>query len=176
MVFFKVRAGWIFQQPDYLKHEENLWDLFSFSELTTVMRQRSRDRFFNLLQRLRIGTNTKEDIQTLSERKLSPLLPNYNEMLKQSEASLHLYPTVKMVDEYNQKRLEELRNSGVKVYKLFARDTYANGPKYGTKVPPNLIKDDIRSCAGIPTVLEIGIGCKVMLKVNISPLNGKNLL
>lgn len=83
----QVRAGWIFQQPSYLNHEVNLWNLFSFSELQTVMRKRNRDEFFHILQRLRIGTNTKADIVKLRERLLTPQNPNYATLLENSKSA-----------------------------------------------------------------------------------------
>lgn len=171
-----IKSGWVFQQPEYFRHEENLWDLFQFTELTEIMRQKKGDEFTEILQRLRFGTCLKSDVETLRSRLLSPGNPNYYEMLERSKRSLHMYPKVKMVEEYNEKRLNEMQEAGVRLYKFRARDTHAIGRLYGQPVSPDLIKTDIRQCAGIPTTLIVAIGCTVMLKWNISPTAGLLLI
>ena len=49
----------------------NLWrDLFSYLELTIIMRQKDDKQFVELLSRLRLGCIVSEDIKVLNERKI----------------------------------------------------------------------------------------------------------
>lgn len=167
-----VRGHWCFNQPEYFSHETHLWRLFSFYELTTVLRQRNRDNFFYILQRLRIGTLLRQDIEILRQRLLHPSSTNYQEMLAGSSESLHLYPKVKQVDLYNSLKLDEISKTGVRVYQVNSIDTYGNGFRFGQRAPTDLLYKDIRKCAGIPHTLNLAIGTKYMLKWNIDPISG----
>lgn len=138
------------------------------------MRQRNQGPFLDLLQRLRIGTCLKSDIEFLNQRRIDPKHSNYLGMHQESERHLHLYPTVKQVDEYNANRLDNLQKLNQKVYKIFARDTYASGSRYGSTVPKELIPNNIKLCAGIASELSLTIGVKLMLRWNIDVL-GKSL-
>lgn len=149
-----------------------MWRLFRFCELTTVLRQRDRDEFFYILQRLRIGTLLRPDIEVLRQRLLSPVAGNYQQMLAGSSESLHLYPKVKQVDLYNGAKLDEISKAGVRVYKANSIDTFGNGFRFGQRAPMDLLYKDIRKCAGIPHTLNLAVGSKYMLKWNIDPING----
>lgn len=64
-----------------------LWDDFSGSELTQIMRQKDDKSFSEMLNRLGTKSHAKEDIETLSGRLISPSDPTYP-----SEA-IHLFAT-----------------------------------------------------------------------------------
>lgn len=167
-----VRGHWCFNQPEYFSHETHLWRLFRFCELTTVLRQRERDEFFYVLQKLRIGTMLRPDIDVLRQRLLNPVSNHYHDMLAGSSESIHLYPKVKQVDLYNSVKLDEISKTGVRVYRVNSIDTYGNGFKFDQRAPAELLFKDIRKCAGIPHTLSLAIGTKYMLKWNIDPISG----
>ena len=90
------------QKNPMLRLYGTLWDDFSGSELTQIRRQKDDKSFAEMLNRLRTKSHTKEDIETLSGRLVSPSHPTYP-----SEA-IHLFATNVQVDAHNMKKLNEL--------------------------------------------------------------------
>ncbi|KAK3103032.1 hypothetical protein FSP39_015922 [Pinctada imbricata] len=83
-----VMDSYIFSSPKsgYLPLATNLWtDLFSMVELTQIMRQADHKNFAELLNRLREGKQTQQDIDTLH-------FPS---------TSVHLYATNERVNAFN---------------------------------------------------------------------------
>ena len=101
------------KQP-MLKLYGTLWDNFSGTELTQIMRQKEDIRFAEMLNRLRTESQTKQDIQSLTESLISSSEPSY------PTEAIHLFPTNAQVDAYNMKKLNEL---AAHVYSLKAEDT-----------------------------------------------------
>lgn len=69
-------------------------------------------------------------------------------------------------------RLHELKQSGTRIYRIKAYDTYGSGLNFGQVLPPDKLSGDERKTAGIPTEITIGNDCIVMLRYNIDPLGG----
>jgi len=76
-----VVGGYIFKDLDndeYGVLAPNVWkELFKMFELKQIMRQRERKQFAELLNRLREGNHTKEDIAKLKDRCISDTSPSY---------------------------------------------------------------------------------------------------
>ncbi|KAK3099796.1 hypothetical protein FSP39_009735 [Pinctada imbricata] len=95
-----VMDSYIFSSPKsgYLPLATNLWtDLFSMVELTQIMRQADHKNFAELLNRLREGNQTQQDIDTLKERQLS--IPQTD--IHYPSTSVHLYATNERVNAFN---------------------------------------------------------------------------
>ena len=76
-----VMDGYIFQDMDNDEYgilAPNIWqELFKMFELQQIMRQRASKQFAELLNRLREGNHTKEDITKLKERTIIETCTNY---------------------------------------------------------------------------------------------------
>ena len=76
----------------------NLWtEHFKIYELTEIMRQKDDKKFAQLLNRLRIGAHTKNDIKILKSTKTK------NKHLKNKNSIPHFYPTLEQVHLHNEK-------------------------------------------------------------------------
>ena len=74
----------------------NLWtEYFKIYNLTQIMRQKDDKKFTQLLNRLRTGNHTKNDIRTLEHTKMS------NKHLQNKKSIPHFYPTLHQVNTYN---------------------------------------------------------------------------
>jgi len=73
----------------------NLWEQFKFYELTQIMCQKEDKEFSELLNRLRIGQSTKQDIQILKTRIVNRSDPKY------PKAAPHLFHSNELVNEHN---------------------------------------------------------------------------
>lgn len=174
MQFRPINASWIFKPPSTYLHEVNLWKLFSFYELFTNHRQTGDTRYLQLLERLRFGQCTQEDLGLLQARIFD--LEDSELFAKFSDA-LALFPTNTDVNKFNEKQTEKLKDQLSKVnkktYIMRAKDTYAAGVHYDEPCPENLIPKEERLTAGIPTTIEIGVGSRIMLRRNWSLSDGK---
>jgi len=93
-----VMGQFIFE--DYTKNYEplatNLWtEHFKLYNLTEIMRQKDDKKFAQLLNRLRTGNHTKNDIETLKNTKI------INAHLKNKKSIPHFFPTLEQVNAYN---------------------------------------------------------------------------
>ena len=93
-----VMGQFIFE--DYSRNYEplatNLWtEYFKIYNLTQIMRQKDDKKFTQLLNRLRTGNHTKNDIRTLEHTKMS------NKHLQNKKSIPHFYPTLHQVNTYN---------------------------------------------------------------------------
>lgn len=95
-----VRDAWIFSSGYSTGNEyeilvPNLWqDLFSWFELTEIMRQKDDLRFAQLLNRLREGNQSPEDVKLLTEREI-----DYENNI--TLIISHLYTTRKKIVEFH---------------------------------------------------------------------------
>ena len=80
----------------------SLWkDSFMLHELTEIMRQKEDTDFAELLNRVRIGQCTEEDIDTLQSREISPDDPDY------PDDALHVFAYNADVDTRNEKEVKQ---------------------------------------------------------------------
>ena len=95
-----VGDGWIFANSSrgYASLAPNLWQTyFTMFELTEIMRQKDDAPFAELLNRIREGNQTEEDISVLKSRSVSSETTQYQELRNE----LHLFPCNASVDAHN---------------------------------------------------------------------------
>ena len=107
-----VMDQWIFQdlRSGYTSLSPNTWtETITMHELTQIMRQQNDQPFAHLLNRLREGQHTHEDIDLLLTRKSSGSASNIG------ISTPRLYPTNALVDEYNTSIYNQCQNEKVVV-------------------------------------------------------------
>jgi hypothetical protein len=155
------------------------WADFEFAQLHQNMRQKDDPVFADMLDRIRYGNPTSQDIQQLHLRVL-PILAGvdrienavniFDELCKNNNGILCLIPTVSETDRFNKimsqkKNIEtidiEAEDSNVSSRQLFKRE-----PNY--KNPRNLkAKKKTNATAGLETNLHVGVSSRVMLRRNL---------
>ncbi|KAF6209325.1 hypothetical protein GE061_015072 [Apolygus lucorum] len=161
-----VKGNWCYQQPPWFSAEINLWREFSFCELTINMRQRNDTEFIDLLNNLRFGGITISQLELLCQRRRVPLIGEFQDGL-----AVRIYPTLKLVEEYNTKMSAELAKSQ-RMYVVNAIDESREAATYGKRPPSNVIPVDVNNCGGLLHTISISEGSRVMLRRNISISNG----
>lgn len=66
------------------------------------MRQRNDIEFIDLLNNLRFGEMTTNQLQLLCERRRIPLTGEFDDGI-----AVRIFPTVKLIDDYNSKKMTE---------------------------------------------------------------------
>lgn len=158
-------APYCFYQPSIYAGEIHLWKSFSFCELTTNMRQQEDATFIDLLNNLRVGQLNMEHIHILDERRLFAESEDFVDAIR-------IFPTVKQVDDYNNKVINRLRENGVKCYLITAQDSSKEPKSFGQIPDIKYIPTDINQTAGVPREIQIGIGFRIMLRRNLNVQNG----
>ncbi|XP_076393046.1 uncharacterized protein LOC143266003 [Megachile rotundata] len=161
-----VKGHWCFIQPHWCSAEINLWHQFSFCELTINMRQRDDVEFIDLLNNLRFGEVTTFQLQILCERRRVPLTGEFED----GEA-VRIFPTIKLVDEYNTKMTDKLAQSH-RMYIIDAVDESREAATYGKRPPENVIPTNVNNCGGLLHTITLAEGSRIMLRRNISISDG----
>ena len=160
-----VGDGWIFQDlsTDYGPLATNLWkQCFKMYELTEIMRQKDDNVFASLLNRLREGNQTAEDVALLKQcttADTSDLLP-----------MIHLYTTNKLVNDFNSSLFEKVFSEKVVVPAL---DSVLGD--FSSEVKDKIkqaIKSDPSKTAGLHNPLNMGIGLRYELVANLGVEDG----
>ena len=126
-------------------------------ELPEIMRQKDDQHFIRLLNRLRTGSQTEQDINCITSRSISPLAENY------PSNTLHIWAENDPVNEHNNKQLEQLSTP---LFVLRATDQY---PPNATNQNINTILSRARSeTGGLDFEDKIKEGARVMLTTNIN--------
>ena len=127
------------------------------------MLQRSDQRYAELLNRARDGSLTSDDINLLKTIIIDSPLPPFND-------AVHIYPTLKKVNEYNFKKLVETQEQ---ILTISATHEYTNIANSANKVVlPKHIPDDDRKAGGLPNILTLSINSRVILLRNILTQEG----
>lgn len=162
----KVAGGsYCFRQPRILSAEINLWDLFSFCELPQNMRQAGDTTFVDVLNSLRVGELTMQQLSVIESRRL-PLIGIFDD----GEA-VRIFPTTKLVENYNSTITEKLEKH-TNVFKINAVDISLEPKTYGQTPKKEYISDDPNKTGGIPNNIKLGIGSRAMLRRNININHG----
>ena len=109
-----VGDGWIFANAfcDYTSLAPNLWQThFTMFELTEIMRQKDDRMFAELLNRIREGNQTEEDLTMLKSRSMSFQDSKYHDLKNQ----LHLFPCNAAVDTHNEDMFNNVVTEKVKI-------------------------------------------------------------
>ena len=139
-----------------------LWSLFDTFVLQTNMRQRDSDGYNNLLNRIREGIVTQEDLHTLSSRLIQNDDPQFSGVLR-------VFPTLKQVHAFN--KLEQNKISA-DVVEIHAEHQVNEGQLGMDQNIEDFIPADDRDAGGLPRLLRLSIGTRVMLIRNIATDQG----
>lgn len=154
--------SWIFNNPfiGLSALATNLWrEYFRMFELTQVMRQNDGG-FAALLNRLREGRHTKEDIETLLAREGLPVPPN----------TPHLFTTNDEVDKHN---LQDFNSNLNPPFVIRAKDTPVKqmSPASWEKLQSYIPKSH-KLTMGMFTELKLKVGMAVEMVLNESTADG----
>ena len=150
----------------------HLWrDLFTMVELKVNMRQQNDTSFSQMLNRIRKGEQTHEDVKAIQGR----LVSNGDIDLSAApfDTALRLYPRTASVDEYNESQIASLAQT-TKLYMFEAEHAIlqSRGQFYANvqynEGPERLIPQDDKECAALPRRLKLAVGARVMLRRNIN--------
>ena len=144
MQFKPINGSWIFQPPKHLSHEVNLWQLFSFHELYKNQRQTGDTQFLDLLERLRFGICTTDDLRLLESRIFDLDNEVDTQLGTRFAEAIAMFPNLESVRKYNAEKTEELRKNNPNIYKIKALDKHADGLHYDQIVLDTLIPNKER--------------------------------
>lgn len=129
-----------------------LWHEFKIAELELIMRQKEDTQFAELLNRLRKGKHTDNDIETLMTRNIP--------LSCEKKTVLHIFPTNEQVDNHNSTMLNQLPGP---IIKIKAKDHIPQGVR--------LNRDD-KMNSGLFAEIDLAINCRVMMVRNILTEDG----
>ena len=148
----------------------HLWkDFFSMIELEDNIRQHNDQSFSSLLNRIRIGDHTQEDIAILATRKTSN---NQVDLLSSPFCNaLRLFPRVSDCDFYNDQELHKLTSATVQLFEashvILESRRCTHGAVSYEHIREELIPNDDKECGGLPRRLKLAVGSEIMLRRNI---------
>ena len=157
-----TRARYVFEQPTNQEHAlaralRDLWKLFTVINLEENHRQGDDKTYGDLLNRVRVGAHTDEDIALLQTRvrpKSDPTIdPN----------ALHIYGTNAKVNARNNAKLEEI--DGV-LYEIRAKNASRTVKTFKTNSAGCILNTPFLK------VLKLKVGCEIVLVHNINTLDG----
>ena len=137
-----------------------LWrELFKMVELHTNMHQHTDNTYSEVLNRIRTGDHTVEDIQLLRTMLTSGVVNPVQLQDPVFSPALYLLPRKEQVEEYNTQRLLELAQT-TPVYEFKAEHVileshYLPHSVTSLDVPEHLIPKDDNNCAGLPHTLKV---------------------
>ena len=152
-------ARFVFQSPadprlQILHQVDPLWRKFDVVILKTNHRQGEDQHYANILNRIRVGKQTEDDIKILNTR----VFPrNSSELPKDA---LIITGTNEIVNKYNKEKLNDLAGELFE----FKADVYSD--TRGVFVP-KLDKAGQIEGTTLPYILHLKVGCRVMLTYNI---------
>ena len=155
------KARYVFEQPSNKEHAlayslRDLWKLFKVINLVENHRQGEDKVYGDLLNRVRVGAHTEEDVSLLETRmrpKDDPILSN----------ALHIYGTNAKVNARNSSKLEEIDGQ------LFTIKA-----KNASKLVKTFKTNNAGCIKNTPfqAVLKLKIGAEVVLVHNVDTLDG----
>jgi len=157
-----VMDGYIFKDMDndeYGVLAPNIWqELFKMFELHEIMRQRESKHFAEMLNRLREGNHTKEDIMKLKERTISQNCSNY------PKNAPHLFIQNAKVNEFNDRAHNALLSTK---YSIKAHDSVvgAESQELRDKILKQ-IPTDPRKTKQLHSVLNLAVGERTEVSLN----------
>ena len=161
-----VKGGYVFEMPKNREHGvsfelRNLWEMFTVVNLVENHRQGEDKEYADLLNRVRIGEFTDEDIELLRTRVRSA----DDEEVKQHSDDLHIYGTNKKVHAWNKAKLDEKEGH---LYTIKA----ANNSRMIKNFKPKV--DNAGNILNTPlqAVLNLKKGLEVILVWNVDVADG----
>ena len=161
-----VQGRYVFEKPHEKDHAlacelRNLWHLFTIINLEENHRQEDDKSYADLLNRVRIGRFTDEDIESLRTR----VKKEDSKEIKNYTNDLHIYGTNKKVNARNKLKLEEMKG---RLYTIKAGNNSRMLKAFKPKV-------DNAGCVyntPLQAVLKLKIGIEVILVWNIDVADG----
>ena len=155
------KARYVFEKPTNQEHAlayslRNLWRLFKVVNLVENHRQGEDKSYGDLLNRIRIGAHTEEDISLLETR----IRPRDDPILKNA---LHIYGTNAKVNARNTSKLEEIDGE---LFTIKAKNASRTVKTFKTN-NAGCIKN-----TPFQAVLKLKIGAEVVLVHNVDTLDG----
>ena len=122
-------------------------------ELHTNIRQRNDTTYSEVLNQIRTGDHTSEDIQLLRTRLTSGIINPVQLHDPKFNYALYLLPRKAQVEEYNTQRLHELpQTTSVYEFKaehIILESRYLPHGVTSRDVPEHVIPKDDKNCAGL---------------------------
>lgn len=147
----------------YVFTDNILWPLFSPYILDTNKRQQGNNTFISLLNRVRLGNPSPENITLLHSK-----LIVYPDVSKNH--LLHIFPKNKQVRAHNTYLQSQL--DGV-LHTFMAEHVFSHYDVHpGLDVPSKLIPQDDKYAGGLPNELQVSVGTRVMLLRNLVTREG----
>ncbi|CAF1307832.1 unnamed protein product [Rotaria sordida] len=142
-----------------------LWSLFELFELTEIMRQKDDKTFAIALSNIAKGAMTLEDINLLKSRIVS------NENLEMVGDAIRIFRSNAEVDAYNTKVLASLNTEGAiaNAYDFCIGDGLVS---IREKVLNNIKNLKTTETYGLPLKIDLKVGAKYMMTVNIDTEDG----
>ena len=131
----------------------SLWSSFAVVNLTHNHRQNSEKQFADLLNRIRTGQQTEDDIRILETRVRQEDDPELTDCLR-------IYPTVDETIEFNRKRINDLPG---KLYTMEAINFVSSKKNFKPRVDKSGRIGDTQFL----NVINLKVGAQVMLIYNI---------
>jgi ATP-dependent DNA helicase PIF1 len=158
-----VNDGFIF--------DSNMWNELELININLKKAWRYIDKegnllnnYIELLQRLRLNKQTKEDIEILKSR----MIENFKK--EDYEDAIHIFPNKKDVDNYNKNKLDSIKTL---TFIIKSQDIYID--KYTKQVinlyeknREDVYKKDYDNIFTCPKILNLKINCRVMLLINLN--------
>ena len=140
-------------------------------ELEVNLRQQNDSSFSEILNRIRTGVHTNEDVKVLQTRLVSG--GTVDLLASPFDTALTLYPRTVDVDGHHEMQIKSLAKSS-QIYSIDAEHAIleSRGQIYANieynEVPKHLIPKDDKDCAALPRILKLAVGARVMLQRNIN--------
>ena len=160
-----VQGHWVFENVEEKNKNNYLWSLFEFCELSENMRQSGDTRLRDLLNNLRFGKMTSEDISLL----LTRLQENIGD---EHIYALRIFPTNKGVNNHNAKVIEIMKKNGSEIVKIKAQDEFLDPSKIGKKNLDVILPLDPNKTGSLVHELELCEGARIMLRYNLHVSGG----
>jgi hypothetical protein len=167
-----VKDSFCFDTLNGEKGSKFLWEGFHMFELTEIMRQKDHIAYAELLNRLRDGSHTAEDIRYLEQKRdeSQKVDPSFEQ-----HSALHIFTTRDKVRDFNKKLFEaaplhEKVEHWAEDRDLFTRRLLFSHRNVTSQNTPRLEKE--QSLAGLPTVVRLYIGARAQLVINMNTTDG----
>jgi hypothetical protein len=162
-----VMDSYIFSPPGngYLPLATTMWqDIFPMFELKKIMRQADHKAFAELLNRLREGKQTTEDIEALNQRKITKDAPNYP-----CDAT-HLFTNNRSVDTYNAQRIQ-MSKKPLYTFKAKDRVVASSSPEMKAKILETF-RNNSTHTTQLPNAIQVSEGITYDVTVNLNTSDG----
>lgn len=139
-----------------------LWNSFDNYILNTNMRQCNDERYSCLLNRVRYGTINRDDLNDL----ISRLICDDD---KDFVGALRVFPTLKEVNAFNARMQSQVKQTCIQIP---AVHQFGSSDNTQENVTDEFIPKDDRDAGGLPRILSLSVGTRVMLIRNIATEQG----